>query len=398
MTEPSCPDVFETPPHPPTGEPPTMPVWVQVARVLVGLVGVVLLALAAVGGAGASGHGPGMHRGLGSTETHGTSAAARGHSWRSWRSPRGLPDEPEQPGGYGHEPVTVRPLSSRPTARTSRPGRSQVSQARPRRRAAHAAPRNRTLALPALSTATPRHGRLIPAPLTAVMVGTVGGGLALLGVFGPDALRVPTRPAAPAVLANAEVAPAPLGAARGDDTERASRSRRAAVPDPEPVPVVTASAAVPATPPSAAAVLPGCDGRSSDVGGYRNGRLPGGVLCTLPGGSGERLRADAAVSFLQLATAYQTALGEPICVTDGYRPLAEQQQLRRTKPRFAARPGFSEHGWGLAVDLSCGVQSFRTEQHAWLVANAGDHGWFLPEWAQRGGARPEPWHWEFSGS
>jgi D-alanyl-D-alanine carboxypeptidase len=40
---------------------------------------------------------------------------------------------------------------------------------------------------------------------------------------------------------------------------------------------------------------------------------------------------------------------------DGYRPLAEQRQLRRLKPRFAARPGYSEHGWGLAVDLSCGV-------------------------------------------
>lgn len=160
---------------------------------------------------------------------------------------------------------------------------------------------------------------------------------------------------------------------------------------------MTKPAAVPAKPEPAAPVLPGCDGRSSDIDGYANGRLPDEVLCTLPGGSGERLRADAALSFVRLAAAYEGAFGEPICVTDGYRPLAEQQQLRRTKPRFAARPGYSEHGWGLAVDLSCGVQSFRTKEHAWLVANAGTYGWFLPEWAQRGGARPEPWHWEFSG-
>jgi LAS superfamily LD-carboxypeptidase LdcB len=269
-----------------------------------------------------------------------------------------------------------------------------VSQARPRRRAAHAAPRS-TLSLPAVSTARPRHGRLIPAPLTALLVGTAGAGLALLGVVGPNAAQPAAEPGR--VTANAQAAPAPLGVDRDDLGERASRSRRAAAPDPEPVPVATKPVAVPAQPKPAAAVLPGCENRSSEVDGYSNGRLPNKVLCTLPGGSGERLRADAAVAFVRLAAGYQSAFGTPICVTDGYRPLAEQQQLRRTKPRFAARPGFSEHGWGLAVDLACGVQSFRTKQHAWLVANAGEYGWFLPEWAQRGGARPEPWHWEFSG-
>lgn len=271
-----------------------------------------------------------------------------------------------------------------------------MSQARPGRRAAHAAPR-RAFTPPTVSTAKPRHGRLIPAPLTALMVGTAGGGLALLGVLGPAAGQAPVQPAVTTLSANGDVAPAPLGIDATDRTEPASRSRRAAAPDPEPVPVMTKPAAVPAEPAPAPPVLPGCDGRSSDVDGYANGRLPDKVLCTLPGESGERLRADAALSFVRLAAAYQAAFGKPICVTDGYRPLAEQRQLRRTKPRFAARPGYSEHGWGLAVDLSCGVQSFRTKQHAWLVTNAGAYGWFLPEWAQRGGARPEPWHWEFSG-
>jgi D-alanyl-D-alanine carboxypeptidase len=267
-----------------------------------------------------------------------------------------------------------------------------VSSARPRRRAAHAAPRTTWVALPAVSTAKPRHGRLLPAPLTALVLGTAGGGLVLLGAIGPDA---PAQAPAPVALkANAAAQPAPLDDDRWDD--RASRTRRAAEPDPEPVP--TKPAAVPAPPQPAAPVLPGCDGRPHNLAGHANGRLSDDVLCTLPGGSGERLRADAAVAFVELAAAYQQALDEEICVTDGYRPLAEQQQLRRLKPRFAARPGYSEHGWGLAVDLSCGVQSFRTRQHAWLVDNAGDYGWFLPEWAQRGGARPEPWHWEYSGA
>lgn len=270
-----------------------------------------------------------------------------------------------------------------------------MGQARPRRRAAHAAPRTASFALPALSTVRPRHGRLIPAPLTAVFLGAAGGGLALLGVIGPQAAQPEQQTTA--LKANGAVAPAPLDPARDDRSERASRSRRAAAPDPEPVPVMTKPAAVPAAPEPAGPVLAGCDGKTSDVDEYANGRLPAKVLCVLPGGSDERLRADAAVAFVRLAAAYQAAWGEPICLTDGYRTLGEQQQLRRIKPRFAARPGFSEHGWGLAVDLSCGVQSFRSDRHAWMVANAGAYGWFLPEWAQRGGARPEPWHWEYSG-
>lgn len=268
-----------------------------------------------------------------------------------------------------------------------------MSDARARRRAAHAAPRTAWNRLPAVGTARPRHGRLLPAPLTALVLGAAGGGLALLAMIGPV---VPATPGAGLALkANAATAPAPLDTDRWDD--RASRARRAAAPDPEPAPVLTEPAAVPVAPQPAGPVLPGCDGRAHDVAQYANGRLPGRVLCTLPGGSGERLRADAAVAFVGLAAAYLEQMGEPLCVTDGYRPLAEQQQLRRTKPRLAARPGSSEHGWGLAVDLSCGVQSFRTRQHAWMVEHAGEHGWFLPDWAQRGGSRPEPWHWEFAG-
>lgn len=269
-----------------------------------------------------------------------------------------------------------------------------MGNARPRRRAAHAAVRSTTLALPSVSTARPRHGRLLPAPLTALVLGAAGGGLALLGAIGPQSPSA--EPAPTALTANAAVAPAALDPDHDQRAERASRSRQAVAPDPEPVPDAADAVVVPAKP--AAAALPGCDGKAHDVTGYANGRLPDKVLCTLPGGADERLRADAALAFVRLAAAYQSAWGEPICLTDGYRTLGEQQQLRRLKRRYAARPGSSEHGWGLAVDLSCGIQSFRSPRHAWMVAHAGTHGWFLPEWAQRGGSRPEPWHWEFAGT
>ena len=283
-----------------------------------------------------------------------------------------------------------------------------MGQGRLHRRAAHVAPRA-GLALPVLGTARPRHGRLLPAPLSALVLGLGGGGLALLALLGPDAPAPASAP--PTLTANAAIAPAPLDPDRED--ERASRSRQAAAPDPESEPVALTPidvlaalvppaavppAAGPATPGPATLVLPGCDGKAHDADGYANGRLPTAVLCELPGGSGERLRPDAAVAFVGLAAGYQAAFGEPICLTDSYRTLGQQQQLRRSKPRLAARPGSSEHGWGLAVDLSCGVQSFRTEQHAWMRENAGTYGWFLPDWARRGGSRPEPWHWEFSGA
>ena len=31
----------------------------------------------------------------------------------------------------------------------------------------------------------------------------------------------------------------------------------------------------------------------------------------------------------------------------------------------------------------------------WLTTNAGRYGWNHPAWAQAGGSKPEPWHWEY---
>ena len=71
-----------------------------------------------------------------------------------------------------------------------------------------------------------------------------------------------------------------------------------------------------------------------------------------------------------------------MCVTDSYRSLSSQYSLARRKPGLAARPGRSEHGYGVAVDLACGVDGYRTPQHRWLVANAGRFGWAQPGWAR----------------
>ena len=140
--------------------------------------------------------------------------------------------------------------------------------------------------------------------------------------------------------------------------------------------------------------VPECTG--GQVRGFPNGQLPTTALCSLWGTSGHLLRADAAAAFDAMSKAYGAQFGEPLCVTDSYRSYPEQVAVAQTKPALAAVPGTSNHGWGVALDLCGGIQSFGTAQHAWMVANSMAYGWFHPAWAQQGGSLPEAWHWEFA--
>jgi hypothetical protein len=139
------------------------------------------------------------------------------------------------------------------------------------------------------------------------------------------------------------------------------------------------------------------DCRGASTVGFPNGMIPGSALCALPAAPGHRLRADAAAAFGELSGQFAAEFGRPLCVTDSYRTLAAQVILYARKPALAAKPGTSNHGWGTALDLCGGIQSFGTAEHAWLAAHAPPTGWFHPSWAAAGGSRPEPWHWEFAG-
>ncbi|SDC49046.1 D-alanyl-D-alanine carboxypeptidase family protein [Actinokineospora iranica] len=144
-------------------------------------------------------------------------------------------------------------------------------------------------------------------------------------------------------------------------------------------------------PPRAAGEAPGA------WGGYPNGLIPLAALC--PAGQGAHLlRCDAAEAFRAMSAAFASAFGKPLCMTDSYRTFAAQVRLYGVKPALAAVPGTSNHGWGMAVDLCGGVQSFGTPEYAWMVANAGFFGWSNPPWARPGRGREEPWHWEFVGA
>ena len=132
-------------------------------------------------------------------------------------------------------------------------------------------------------------------------------------------------------------------------------------------------------------------------GGYQNGRIPATALCPVPSKPALQLECGAATAFDQLNTAFKAQFGQNIGITDGYRSYDEQVQCRLEKGSLCANPGTSNHGWGKAVDIGgcCGVNSGTGPAFDWLTTNAGRYGWNHPAWAQPGGSKPEPWHWEY---
>ncbi|TLW91017.1 hydrolase [Saccharomonospora piscinae] len=146
--------------------------------------------------------------------------------------------------------------------------------------------------------------------------------------------------------------------------------------------------------PSSAAGQGGAEPSPFAWGGYPNGLIPDGVLCPLRT-EPHALRCDAARDLAALDAAYTGALGERLCLTDSYRTLEMQLELHQRKPELAAEPGTSAHGWGVAVDLCGGAETFGTAEHDWLRAHAADFGWTHPRWAREGSDREEPWHWEY---
>lgn len=131
-----------------------------------------------------------------------------------------------------------------------------------------------------------------------------------------------------------------------------------------------------------------------------SGLLDPSTLCALSWAPHQLLRCDAAAALEQLNQAYRARFGTNISVTDAYRDYASQVAVYAAKPNLAARPGTSNHGWGLAVDLGGGINRFDTVQYNWMKANATNNGWHHPAWAEQrkdGGTKPEAWHWEFTG-
>lgn len=145
----------------------------------------------------------------------------------------------------------------------------------------------------------------------------------------------------------------------------------------------------------------------STLNGQTNGRLDPSVLSNLGGLLMEHTAATAFVAMMKAAAMSGVWLRPEY----GYRDYATQEQLFRdrytTTPMpgrpssqwqgqtwwllpgqaLAAVPGTSNHGWGLAVDLST-AGDFYAVQLPWLVANA-------PLWGFSAEVQSEPWHWRY---
>lgn len=110
-----------------------------------------------------------------------------------------------------------------------------------------------------------------------------------------------------------------------------------------------------------------------------------------------------------------SAAGVPLSLTSSYRSYTDQAATYNNWVKVngsttaadtvSARPGYSEHQSGYAVDLStaagCSLECFAgTAQYHWLVANAATYGFI--ERYPRGlegvtGYSPEAWHWRYVG-
>jgi len=131
------------------------------------------------------------------------------------------------------------------------------------------------------------------------------------------------------------------------------------------------------------------DGVPVDLAAYGNGRIPRDALEPV-GDTGHRLWAPAAQSFEELLAA-AAADGVAIGVTDSYRSYDVQVDVVRRKGLYSqgglgAKPGTSQHGWGMAVDLDLDASA-----QAWMRTNAARFG-FVEDTPR------EPWHWAFQPS
>lgn len=133
-------------------------------------------------------------------------------------------------------------------------------------------------------------------------------------------------------------------------------------------------------------------------GTYANGKIPEDFLMTMLTSPGERLRHDAAVMFDLMSVDFSEQFGRSIGITDSYRTYESQVYLKRIKPFLAAPPGYSNHGWGMALDINGPEAQFGTKERQWLLDNGWKYGWFSPTWAHADGMKPESWHFEYMGT
>jgi hypothetical protein len=132
--------------------------------------------------------------------------------------------------------------------------------------------------------------------------------------------------------------------------------------------------------------LVNADGVPLELVPYGNGQVPADALSPI-GSAGHRLWKPAATSFEAMRAAAARD-GVTIGITDSYRSYDSQVELAARKGLYsqgglAAKPGTSDHGWGIATDLKLDPAAL-----SWMRRNAGTYG-FVEDTPR------ESWHWGY---
>lgn len=120
--------------------------------------------------------------------------------------------------------------------------------------------------------------------------------------------------------------------------------------------------------------------------GYRHGQKTKIKLVEV---SGVELEAKTAIAFREMAKAARKK-GIMLAIRSGFRSHEKQKELYRDYRRgwghLAARPGYSNHQSGRALDIY--IDDYRV--YEWLKENARRFGF-------KRTVRKEAWHWEYVG-
>jgi D-alanyl-D-alanine carboxypeptidase len=127
-------------------------------------------------------------------------------------------------------------------------------------------------------------------------------------------------------------------------------------------------------------------GVPTDLAAYGNGKIPSEALAQV-GSTRHKLWAPAAQALNQMIGDAKKD-GVHIGITDSYRPYEEQVDLARRKGLYsqgglAAKPGTSEHGWGMATDLDLNAKAL-----TWMKQNGEKYGFEM-------NVPRENWHWAY---
>lgn len=130
---------------------------------------------------------------------------------------------------------------------------------------------------------------------------------------------------------------------------------------------------------------------------------------------GRTLRREVSASVVKMGNAMKAAGKGTLIVQSGYRSYSTQKAIHKARvkalgklkgERLAARPGYSEHQTGLAVDFGArGVSTLKasfakTKAGVWLAANSYRYGFVLRYPSGKTaitGYTFEPWHFRYVG-